>query len=37
VTPPKRELAPGEAITINEAVTDIPKAAKSAEIGWKPA
>lgn len=36
VVPPKRELAPGETITINEAVTDIPKSAKSAEIGWKP-
>ncbi|MEW9855056.1 zinc-ribbon domain-containing protein [Novosphingobium sp. M1R2S20] len=36
VVPPKRELAPGEAVTINEAVTDVPKAAKSAEIGWKP-
>jgi predicted Zn finger-like uncharacterized protein len=37
VVPPKRQLAPGETITINEAVTDIPKSAKSAEIGWKPA
>lgn len=36
VVPPRRELAPGETITINEAVTDIPKSAKSAEIGWKP-
>ena len=36
VVPPKRELAPGESITINEAVTDVPKTAKSAEIGWKP-
>lgn len=36
VVPPKRELAPGETITINEAVTDVPKSAKSAEIGWKP-
>ncbi len=36
VVPNKRELAPGETITINEAVTDVPKAAKSAEIGWKP-
>jgi hypothetical protein len=34
--PNKRELAPGETITINEAVTDVPKSAKSAEIGWKP-
>ena len=36
VAPPKRELAPGETITINEAVTDVPKAARFAEIGWKP-
>lgn len=36
VVPPKRQLAPGEAITINEAVTDVPKTAKFAEIGWKP-
>lgn len=36
VVPPKRRLAPGEAITINEALTDIPKAARAAEIGWKP-
>ena len=36
VTPPKRELGPGESVTINEAVTDVPKSAKFAEIGWKP-
>lgn len=36
VVPPKRKLAPGETITINEALTDIPKAASSAGIGWKP-
>ena len=36
VTPPKRQLAPGESMTINEAVTDVPAAAKVAEIGWKP-
>lgn len=36
VVPPKRRLAPGEAVTINEALTDIPKAARAAEIGWKP-
>ena len=35
VVPPKRELAPGEAMTINEAVTDVPKSAEVAEIGWK--
>ena len=37
VAPPKRELAPGESVTINEAVTDVPKTASIAEIGWKPA
>ncbi|CCA91549.1 MJ0042-type zinc finger domain-containing protein [Novosphingobium sp. PP1Y] len=36
IVPPKRELAPGEMVTINEALTDIPKAAAAAEIGWKP-
>ena len=36
VSPPKRQLAPGESMTINEAVTDVPKSAKAAEIGWKP-
>lgn len=36
VVPPQSTLAPGESMTINEAVTDIPKAAKFAEIGWKP-
>lgn len=36
VAPPKSQLAPGESVTINEAVTDVPKSAKFAEIGWKP-
>ena len=36
VIPPKRMLAPGESVTINEAVTDVPTSAKVAEIGWKP-
>ncbi len=36
VAPPQRTLAPGESVSINEAVTDVPKAAKFAEIGWKP-
>lgn len=35
VVPPKRHLAPGESITINEAVTDIPPTAIAPEIGWK--
>lgn len=36
VTPPRDMLKPGESVTINEAVTDVPKSAKVAEIGWKP-
>jgi predicted Zn finger-like uncharacterized protein len=37
IASPKPELAPGETVTINEAVTDIPKSARFVEIGWKPA
>ena len=33
---PKRNLAPGESISINEAVADVPPSASFAEIGWKP-
>ena len=36
VYPPKRSLAPGESETVNQAVTDVPRSAKVAEIGWKP-
>ncbi len=36
VVPPKARLAPGESVSINEAVTDVPKSAVAAEIGWKP-
>jgi hypothetical protein len=36
VKPPKRSLAPGESVSVNEAVTDVPRSAKVAEIGWKP-
>lgn len=36
VSPPKDTLAPGESMSINEAVTDVPRSAKFAEIGWKP-
>lgn len=36
ITPSKSELAPGETLTIKEAVTDVPRSAKFAEIGWKP-
>ncbi|WP_133366048.1 zinc-ribbon domain-containing protein [Qipengyuania sediminis] len=34
--PPQRELAPGEAMTINEAMTDVPRSAYYADIGWAP-
>ena len=37
IVPPQRVLAPGESETINEAIADIPKSAKFAEFGWKPA
>ena len=36
VIPPRDVLKPGESETVNEAVTDVPKTAKYAEIGWKP-
>lgn len=36
VMPPKRQLAPGESVSINEAMTDVPRSARVAEIGWKP-
>jgi predicted Zn finger-like uncharacterized protein len=36
VAPPQRTLGPGETVTINEAVTDVPRSARFAEIGWKP-
>jgi predicted Zn finger-like uncharacterized protein len=36
IAPPKPSLAPGETVTINEAVTDVPRSAKIAEIGWNP-
>lgn len=36
VPPQQAELAPGESVTINAAVTDVPESAKTAEIGWKP-
>jgi predicted Zn finger-like uncharacterized protein len=37
IAAPKPTLAPGETMTINEAVTDIPRSARYVEIGWKPA
>lgn len=36
VVPPRRQLNPGESVSINEAVTDVPRSARFAEIGWKP-
>lgn len=36
VIPPKRSLAPGESVAINEAMADVPRSATYAEIGWKP-
>lgn len=36
VLAPKRQLNPGESVTINEAVLDVPKSAHVAEVGWKP-
>lgn len=36
VYPPRRSLAPGESMSVNQAVTDVPRSAKVAEIGWKP-
>ena len=35
LVPPKRVLAPGESIEINEALT-VPRTARFREIGWKP-
>ena len=35
ITPAKRVLAPGEALAVSEAMTDIPHSARSADIGWK--
>lgn len=36
IEPSKHELAPGESLNVTEAVSDIPPAAKAAEIGWSP-
>lgn len=35
VTPSKSNLAPGEALPVDVAVTDIPRSARFADIGWK--
>ena len=36
VQSPKRVLAPGESVSINEALTTVPKDGVKAEFGWKP-
>ncbi|WP_374528884.1 MJ0042-type zinc finger domain-containing protein [Novosphingobium sp.] len=36
VQSPKRVLAPGETVSVNEALTDVPKAGIKAQFGWKP-
>jgi predicted Zn finger-like uncharacterized protein len=36
VTPSKRRLAPGETITVTQAITNIPPGAVGAAIGWAP-
>jgi predicted Zn finger-like uncharacterized protein len=36
VRPPKRVLAPGETVEINEALVPVPKSGVRAEFGWKP-
>jgi hypothetical protein len=35
ITPAKRVLAPGESLAVSEAMTDIPRSAHAADIGWK--
>ncbi|WP_206242025.1 zinc-ribbon domain-containing protein [Novosphingobium terrae] len=35
ITPAKRVLAPGESLAVSEAMTDIPRSAHGADIGWK--
>jgi predicted Zn finger-like uncharacterized protein len=36
VVPAKRELAPGESVTVTEAIANIPRGAAFADIGWAP-
>lgn len=36
INAPKRVLAPGESVQINEALAPVPKAGRKAEFGWKP-
>lgn len=35
VAPPKPSLQPGESVTVNEALTDVPREVVAADIGWK--
>lgn len=34
IVPPVGELAPGESVTVNEAIVDVPTSAKFSEFGW---
>ena len=36
VRSPKRVLAPGESVQVNEALVNVPKGAVKAKVGWKP-
>lgn len=36
VVPAKRQLAPGETVTVTEAIANIPPGAASAALGWAP-
>jgi len=36
VAPPRAQLGPGESMTVTEAITDVPRSARIAEIGWAP-
>lgn len=36
IVPPQSQLAPGETMTIREAMVDVPRAARFIEIGWSP-
>lgn len=36
IAPPKRTLAPGETVSISQALVPVPRGAVTAEYGWKP-
>ena len=36
IVPPKRTLTPGEKVTVQAGMSDIPRSARYAEFGWKP-